>query len=122
MINEELVELQKGCKATCVIIENTDIKKLKSKIVIKSDFEDGQLFKAFKEIISEFDKKIDFLVIEGIDKIEFNKQNRIYQIVKDREYNKYTLPEDVSIVLTVENKDKLKKILPELYHLCVIAF
>ena len=122
MINKELVELQKGCKSTCAIIETTDIKELDSNIVIKSNCEDAQLFKTFKEKISKADNKFDYLVIEEIDKLETNKQNRIYQIVKDREYNGILLPENVIIALTVENKEGLKNILPELYHLCVVAF
>ena len=37
MIDKELIELQKGCVATCVVIQNEDIKELNSKIVINSD-------------------------------------------------------------------------------------
>ena len=122
MINKELVELQKGCKSTCAIIKTTDIKELDSNIVIKSNCEDVELFKAFKEKISKADNKFDYLVIEDIDKLETYKQNRIYQIVKDREYKGISLPEDVIIALTVENKEGLKNISSELYHLCVVAF
>ena len=118
MINKELIELQKGCKSTCAIIETEYIKELDSNIVIKSNCEDVEIFNIFKEKIS----KIDYLVIEEIDKLEVEKQNRIYQIVKDREYNGIVLPEDVIIILTVENKDGLKNISSELYHLCVVAF
>ena len=122
MINRELVELQKGCKGVCAIIETTDIKELSSNIVIKSNCEDTEIFKTFKEKISKADNKFNYLVIEDIDKLETYKQNRIYQIVKDREYNGISLPEDVIIVLTVENKEGLKNILSELYHLCVVVF
>ena len=122
MINKELIELQKGCKSTCAIIENTDIKELGLNIVIKSNCEDVELFKTFKEKIFNSDNKFDYLVIEEIDKLEIEKQNRIYQIVKDREYNGISLPENVIIVLTVENKEGLKNISSELYHLCVVAF
>ena len=122
MIDKELVELQKGCKATCVIIETADIEELSSNIVINSKCEDVELFKTFKEKVSKADNKFDYLVIEEIDKLETDKQDRIYQIVKDREYNGISLPEDVIIALTVENKEKLKNISSELYHLCVVAF
>ena len=122
MINKELVELQKGCKSTCAIIENTDIKELESSIVINSNCEDFELFDIFKEKILNSDNKFVYLVIEEIDKLETNKQNRIYQIVKDREYNGISLPEDVIIVLTIENKEEVKNISRELYHLCVVAF
>ena len=49
MINKELVELQKGCKSICAIIETRDIKELDSNIVINSNCEDVELFKTFKE-------------------------------------------------------------------------
>ncbi len=122
MINKELVELQKGCKSICAIIETRDIKELDSNIVINSNCEDVELFKTFKEKISKADNKFDYLVIKEIDKSENDQQNIIYQIVKDREYNGISLPEDVIIALTVENKEGLKNISSELYHLCVVAF
>ncbi len=122
MINKELIELQKGCKATCVVIQNEDIQKLDSMVLISSNCEDNELLKIFKEKISKTDERFEFLVIEKIDKIELDKQDRFYQIVKDREFNGILLPEDVVIVLTVENKDKLKNISSDLYNLCVVAF
>lgn len=122
MINKELIELQKGCKATCVVIQNEDMQKLDSKVLISSNCEHNELLKIFKEKISKTDERFEFLVIEKIDEIELDKQDRFYQIVKDREFNGILLPEDVVIVLTVENKDKLKNISSDLYNLCVVAF
>ena len=122
MINKDLIELQKGCKATCVVIQNEDIQKLDSMVLISSNCEDNELLKIFKEKISKTDERFEFLVIEKIDKLELDKQDRFYQIVKDREFNGILLPEDVVIVLTVENKDKLKNISSDLYNLCVVAF
>ena len=49
MINIDLIELQKGCKATCAVIQNEDIEKLGSKIVVNSNCEDSELLKIFKE-------------------------------------------------------------------------
>lgn len=122
MMNIDLIELQKGCKATCAVIQNEDIEKLNSKILINSNCEDNELLKIFKERISKADEKFEFLVIEEIDKLELDKQDKFYQIVKDREFNGILLPEDVVIVLTVENKDRLKNISSELHNLCVVAF
>lgn len=122
MMNIDLIELQKGCKATCAVIQNEDIEKLDSKILINSNCEDNELLKIFKERISKADEKFEFLVIEEIDKLELDKQDKFYQIVKDREFNGILLPEDVVIVLTVENKDRLKNISSELHNLCVVAF
>ena len=122
MINIDLIELQKGCKATCAVIQNEDIEKLGSKIVVNSNCEDSELLKKKKKKISKANEKFEILVIEEVDKLEIDKQDKFYQIVKDREFNGILLPEDVVIVLTVENKDKLKNISSELYNLCVVAF
>lgn len=122
MINIDLIELQKGCKATCAVIQSEDIEKLNSKILINSDCKDNELLKIFKEKISKADEKFNYFVIEEIDNLEVDKQEKFYQIVKDREFNGIVLPEDVVIVLTVENKDKLKNISSELHNLCVVAF
>jgi hypothetical protein len=122
MINMDLIELQKGCRATCAVIQNEDIEKLDSKILINSNCEDNELLKIFNEKISKANEKIEFFVIEGIDNVEVDKQDKFYQIVKDREFNGNVLPEEVIIVLTVENRDKLKNIASELHNLCVVAF
>ena len=75
----------------------------------------------FKEII--FNKEgIDYFIITEIDKLKENLQDKYYQIVKDREFNGYKLPENMIIVLTVEDRESLKKISQELYHFCVVAF
>lgn len=122
MINKDLIELQKNCKATCVVIQNEDIEKLDSKVLVSSNCEDNELLKIFKEKISNTDDKFEFFIVEKIDNLNVSKQNKFYQIVKDREFNGYTLPNDVIIVLTVENRDRLKNISSELYNLCVVAF
>ena len=90
MINRDLIELQKKCNSTCVVIQNEDIKELESNILI--------------------------------DKISSNEQDEYYQIIKDREFCGYKLPEDMIIVLTVKNKETLKNISQKIYNLCVIAF
>lgn len=122
MIDIDLIKLQKRCKATCVVIQDEDIEKLDSKISINANCEYNDLFEIFKEKISKENEKFDYFVIEEIDEIDIEKQERLYQIVKDREFNKFLLPDDVIIVLTVKNKNGLKKIAHELYHLCVVAF
>ena len=120
MINKELIELQKGCNATCVVIQNEDIKELESNILVNSTYNIDELIKIFKENISS--KKYDYFVIEEIDKINSNEQDKYYQIIKDREFCGYRLPEDIIIVLTVKSKETLKNISQKLYNLCVVAF
>ena len=120
MIDKELIDIQKGCKATCVVIKNDDIKELGSKILVSSKYNINDLIKIFKENI--YSKKYDYFVIEEIDKINSDEQDKYYQIIKDREFGGYSLPEEMVIVLTVESKENLKNISQNLYNLCVIAF
>ncbi len=121
MINKELIELQKGCIATCVVIQNEDCKELDSKVIVNADSNDSELLTTFKEGISN-KEGLDYFIISEIDKLNESTQNKFYHIVKDREFYGYKLPKDTIIVLTVKDREGLKKISQELYNLCVIAF
>ena len=121
MINKELIELQKGCKATCAVILNEDCNELDKKIIVNSNSNDNELLAIFKENISN-QNELDYFIITEIDKLNADIQNKYYQIVKDREFFGARLPEDMVIVLTVKDKDGLKNISQELYHFCVVAF
>lgn len=121
MINKELLELQKGCTATCVVIQNEDCKELDSKIIVNSNCSEIELIKTIQEIDSNKEVS-NYFVISQIDKVGEETQHKFYQIVKDREFNGRKLPKDMIIVLTVKDKEGLKKIIQELYHFCVVAF
>ena len=121
MINKELIELQKGCLATCVVIPNEDCKELDSKIIINSNANDNELLTTFKENISN-KEELNYFIIYEIDKLNESLQDKYYQIVKDREFYGYKLPKDMIIVLTVKDREGLKNISKELYNFCVIAF
>ena len=121
MINKELIELQKGCVATCVVIPNEDYEELDSKIIVNSNCSDSELLKSIKENISN-KKEVNYFVISEIDNLDKEAQERYYQIVKDREFLGYKLPEDIIIVLTVKNRDGLKNISQKLYNFCIVAF
>ena len=121
MINKELIELQKGCTATCVVIQNEDCKELDSKIIVNADSNDSELYATFKEKISN-KEELDYFIISEIDKLNESTQNKYYQIVKDREFYRYKLPKDMIVVLTVKDREGLKNISKELYNFCVIAF
>lgn len=121
MINKELIELQKGCLATCVVIQNEDCKELDSKIIVNAESNYNELLTIFKEN-SNNKQEINYFVISRIDKLNESLQNKYYQIVKDREFYGYKLPKDIIIVLTVKDREGLKNISKELYNFCVIAF
>lgn len=125
---KELIDLQRNSKATCAIIENKDIRKLYPGVAIKANVSDKFLFAhsrpPFSDIIDEKSKnsEICYLVIKGIDEISIDQQNRYIGLVKDRELNRYFLPDNCVIVFTVENRNGLKKVPKELYHFAVVAF
>ena len=121
MIDKELIELQKGCSATCVVIQDEDCKELDSKVIVNADSNDSELLTTFKEKISN-KEELDYFIISEIDKLNESLQNKYYQIVKDREFFGIKLPKDMIIVLTVKNREGLKNIAKELYNFCVIAF
>jgi len=121
MIDKELMKLQKGIEATCVVILNEDCKELDSKFIIKAKSSYNELVNIFKDNILR-KEELNYCVIEGIDEILEEEQNIYYHIVKDREINGYKLPNEMIIVLTVKDKNTLKNISKELYDFCVVIF
>ena len=120
MINKELIELQKGNNATCVVIQNEDIKELESNIIIDSNCNNNEILETIKYKMDA--ETIKYFVIQEIDKIKETEQDKYYQIIKDREFCGYKLPKDIIIVLTVKNRETLKNISQKLYNLCIITF
>lgn len=130
MIDQELIEEQLGCNSTCVVILQEDVNTLKNSYNVKVDESNsniilGELNKEdlkinLDKLVKEND--ITYLVIEEIDKIDEIKQEKYIGLIKDREFRGYNIPDNVIIVITIKNKDSLKKISSELYHFCVVAF
>lgn len=130
MIDQELIEEQLGCNSTCVVILQENVNTLKNSYNVKVDESNSNI------ILGELDKEnlkinldklvkendITYLVIEEIDKIDEIKQEKYIGLIKDREFRGYNIPDNVIIVITIKNKDSLKKISPELYHFCVVGF
>ena len=108
MINKELIELQKGNIATCVVILNEDCKELNSKLVIESNSNDNELLTTFKDILAKED--LNYFIINDIDKLDESSQNKFYQIVKDREFYGWKLPKEViKIVIKYINEEQNEK-------------
>lgn len=130
MINKELIELQKGSRATCAVILSEDCNELESKCIMEASTKDSDLYARplndpiFKEGLESISKKesLAYFIIKDIDKIDIEMQNRYVGIVKDREFMGYQIPDNIIIVFTIENRESLKKISNELYHFCVVAF
>ena len=122
MIKKELIELQKGCKATCVIVPTAQ-EELVAQVTISADASDSELCEAIKKCrANSFEDNTQYFEIKGIDEVEKDMQEKYSGFIKDRTFLTYELPHNTVIILTVESKQTLKKIIPELYRFCVIAF
>ncbi len=127
-MNKVLIEMQRGCKATCVVILESDISKLGPGFIMDAKTDNNYLYKRplgnpiFKEKIDSIkDNKLIYFVIRGISELDNETQNRYIGLVKDREFGGYNLPDNVIIVFTIKAKEDLNKISNELYHFCVVA-
>ena len=118
MIDKELIELQRNCEATCVVIPNESINELENKMVINAK----TVSDSWVEELRAREQELKYLVVQDIDDIDKNMQEKYYHLVKDREIKKYTLPKDIIIVVTVDGKETIKNISDELYHFCTVAF
>lgn len=127
-MNKVLIEMQRGCKATCVVILENDINKLGPGFIMDAKIDNNYLYKRplgnpiFKEKIDTIeDNNLIYFVIRGIVELDNESQNRYIGLVKDRGFGGYNLPDNVIIVFTVKEKEELEKISNELYHFCVVA-
>ena len=128
-MDKVLIEMQKGCKATCVVILQEDVKDIKDSYNVKVDESDSNMLlgelnrENLENNLEPLAKQnnMAYLVIEDIDKIDEKKQEKYIEIVKDREFRGYKIPENVIIIFTVQNKENIQKIAPKLYHFCTVA-
>ena len=129
-MNKELIELQRECNATCVVIPDEKCRELGQTLIMNASIKNEFLFAApsnnpiFREKLDNLSQNgnLTYFVIRKIDELTEENQNRYISLVKDREFEGYNLPSNVIIVFTVEDRDGLKKISSELYHFCVVAF
>lgn len=125
-MNKDLIELQRNCNATCVVVLDSEYKKLSNGVAIKSSVSDNFLLKQTNKFMDKLDNlskktEICYFIISNIDEVSFDLQERFIPLVKDREIEKYNLPKNCIIVLTVKDEKSYAKISPKLYHFCVVA-
>jgi len=129
-MNKQLIELQRGCKAVCVVILEQHSKELDQGIIMDANMADEYLFARtlgnpiFREKLDEKANKYDltYFVIRGISEISVEQQNRYIGLVKDREFGGYNIPNNVILVFTLKTQEELQKLSKDLYHFCVVAF
>ena len=127
-MNKDLIELQLGSK-NCVVIKYSDSDKLENAFFMDARIDDLSLFGAkmgnpiFKEDVENISKngEIGYFVITNFDLLSNEEQNKFVSLIKDREFHGYTLPDNIIIVLTIDNKESLKRISSEVYHFCVVS-
>ena len=125
-MNKQLIELQKGCNATCVLLKGEEYKQLLTGVVIKANISDKFLLKQtsifMEKVIKQSQKQsITYLIITNIDEVSFETQERFIGIVKDREIEGYLIPENCVIIFTVKDENNYAKVSPKLYQFCVRA-
>lgn len=128
-MNKELIELQRGVSATCVIILDEFYKDLGQTVFMDANMKDVHLYgkslgsPLFKEQIEKIAKngQTTYFVIRKIDQITKEEQDRYIDLVKNREFHGYKIPDNVIIVFTIENFQNRKKISENLYHFCVVV-
>ena len=129
-MNKNLIELQRGCGAACVVILEEHYKELGQVLIMNANIGDEHLFAnplgnpIFKEKLDAISSNgnLTYFVIKGISEINEELQNRYVGLVKDREFGGYNLPDNIILVFTVKTREELQKISKELYHFCVVAF
>ena len=88
-MNKELIDLQRGSKATCVVIKNSDSNKLENSVFMDSRISDSWLFGAkmgnpiFKEKVDIISRKseIGYFVITNFDSLSvFSILTRLFTV------------------------------------------
>lgn len=129
-MNKQLIELQRGSKATVVVILEEHLKQLEHALIMDANINDEYLFARpmgnpiFKEKLETISQKynLTYFVIKNISEINEELQNRYIGLIKDREFLGYTIPNNIILMLTIKSREELRKISKEIYHFCVVAF
>lgn len=125
-MNKELIDLQRNSKATCAIIKDSCFESLKPCVAIGAGVSDKFLYNCtcsyMDKIISQANRfPLSYFILRDFDKVSFDVQERFIGLIKNREIENYTLPNNCIVVLTVEDESTLKNISPEIYRFAVVA-
>lgn len=114
-MKKEIIDLQFCNNSICAIILTNECKNLKPSITMNANVSNKFLFNSnlppFADKLNSKAKnnEICYFIIYEIDKVNEEMQNKFVELVKDREFNGYTLPNNVIVVFSVENAENLKK-------------
>lgn len=119
--------LKHCAKGQCVVVKEDNFKSLKKLVSIQANISNEFLFNngtlIFEEKINNLSERVEigYLVINNMDKADFDMQDRFVGLIKDREFNGYKLPENIIIALTIENEDNINKLSEEIRKLALMC-
>ncbi|MGN1222730.1 MAG: hypothetical protein ACI4T1_01190 [Christensenellales bacterium] len=126
-IDINLFILKHCSKGQCVVVKEDNFKNLKKLVSIQANISNEFLFNngtlIFEEKINNLSERVEigYLVINNMDKADFDMQDRFVGLIKDREFNGYKLPENIIIALTIENEDNFNKLSDEIRKLALMC-
>ena len=127
-MNRDIIELQKGVKATAVLIEDNDLLQINNSIVLTPTSTDLKLFqsKTIKNMIEnklilKSKEDICYLAIRNISSLSSALQGEIEGLIKDRVLSGIELPSNCVIILTIKDKSEINGISQGLYRFLVEA-
>ena len=127
-MNKDLIDLCRNTKALCCIVmdENSGEFPATNTVAIKLSNDTSLVFDEFlmSYKLNQKSKKDEYLylLLRDLACATPELQEKLYGLVKDREYRGMTLPQNCIIVFTISNVDMLKNINPNLYNLAITAF
>ena len=98
----------------CLDINEKYVIKLDAKIDERELFTSAQLYHNVKNIPTNEPR---YIVIENIENITFEEQQKFNRLLKDRRIGTYKLPKNISVIILVK---EIHVIAPNLKKLCLI--
>lgn len=103
--------LSDNAKNPLIIVSDEDI-VLENTITINANINERDLHIESmwqKKIMLRNSNKHLFLIINGLDNIDVEEQNKFAHLLKDRRSGTFKLPDYVQIVIPVKDKEKVSK-------------
>lgn len=116
----ERIEIYEGVFATGILASNKNAETLKNCCVIKAEAKDDFLCKEGKVVFAEAlnkqsQKGVCYLVVLNIDYASKEEQQKFVELVKDRIFFGFEIPDNCIVVFTCDKKQNYKNIDRQLY-------
>ena len=125
MLSQKINEILKLSQVSPIIVCELSSKIFENAVVLEANISSSQLgivntkngLKYPDWFLNLKDKTKDTLIINLIDSIPTEEQEKFYEILKYREITNTALPEDIKIILTAKN---IKNVSQSILRLCMI--